>query len=110
MAFEYLMAWHLLNKRLGKFVQKIELMPDFDYTELPTHYEEAALIYSFKTRQPVFLGDYPPNPQVRRKIEDFSRILIAYGGNKQAALEDLSKNFRNTYFFYNIYAPSGTER
>ena len=110
MAFEYLMAWHLLNKSLSKFAQKIERLPDLGYTELPTHYEEAALIYSFKTRQPVFLGDYPPNPQVRRKIEDFSRILIAYGGNKQAALEDLSKNFRNTYFFYNIYAPSGTER
>ncbi|MFC1635913.1 DUF6057 family protein [Planctomycetota bacterium] len=110
MAFEYLMAWYLLNRSLTKFVQKLELLPDLGYTELPTHYEEAALIYAFKERKPVALRDYPSNPRVRRQIEDFSRILKAQGGNKQAALKDLSRNFCNTYFFYNIYAPSGTRK
>ena len=110
MAFEYLMAWYLLNKSLSRLVQKIELLPDLGYTELPTHYEEAALIYAFTTKKPVSLGKYPPNPQIRRRIENFSRIISAYGGNKQAAVKDLSKSFCNTYFFYNIYASSGTEK
>ena len=104
MAFEYLMAWYMLKRHLGKFVQKIELMRDLGYVELPTHYEEAALIYTLGTGKPLSMGDYQPNTQIRRQIEDFSRILNAYGGNKQAALNDLSK-YRNTYFFYYIYPP-----
>jgi len=110
MAFEYLMTWYMLNRSLSKLAQKMELLPKLGYTELPRHYEEAALIYVFKTRKSVPLSNYPPNPRIRRQIEEFSRILKAHGGNKGAALKDLSKSFCNTYFFYNIYAPSGTDR
>lgn len=110
MAFEYLMAWHMLNKHLGKFVQKIELVRDLGYAVLPAQYEEAVLIYAFGTRKSISLSDYEPNPQVRRQIEEFSRILSGYGGDKQAAFKELSKKFHNTYFFYYIYAPSGSNK
>jgi len=110
MAFEYLMAWYMLNKHLGKLVRNLELLQDFDYPELPTHYEEAALIYVYGTRKPLNLSGYQPNPQLRQRIEDFSRLLSSYGGDKQAASKELSKKFRNTYLFYYIYAPSGTKR
>ena len=110
MAFEYLMAWYMLNRYLGIFVQKIELLPDLGYAELPTHYEEAALIYVYGTRKPLHLNGYLSSPQKRRQIEDFSRLLSSYGGDKQAASKELSKKFRNTYFFYNVYAPSGTKK
>jgi len=112
MAFEYLMAWYMLDKRLSKCVRNLERLQeqDFDYPELPTHYEEAALIYVYRTRKPIHLSRYLSSPQKRRQIEDFSRILSGYGGDKQAAFKELSKKFRNTYFFYNVYAPSGTKR
>ena len=110
MAFEYLMAWYMLNKHLGKFVQKIELVRDLGYDVLPAQYEEATLIYVFGTRKPVSLGDYEPNTQVRRQMEEFSRILSSYGGDKQAAFKELSKKFSNTYFFYYMYAPSGPDK
>ena len=104
MAFEYLMAWYMLNKHLAKLVQKIELVRDLGYANIPTHYEEAALIYVYGTKIPLSLGDYEPNPQIRQQIEEFSRILSSYGSNKQAAANELAKKFRNTYFFYYIYA------
>ncbi len=110
MAFEYLMAWYMLNKNLSELVQNLERLQDFDYPELPTHYEEVALIYVYRTRKPLNLSRYLPSLQKRRQAEDFSRILIGYGGDKQAAYKELSTKFRNTYFFYNIYAPSGTKR
>lgn len=110
MAFEYLMAWYMLNKRLSKFAQNLERLQNFDYPELPTHYEEAALIYVYRTRKPLHLNGYLSSPQKRRQIEDFSRILSSYGGDKQAAFKELSTKFHNTYFFYNIYAPSGTKK
>jgi len=110
MAFEYLMARYMLNKQLSKLVQNIERLHDFDYRELPTHYEEAALIYAYGTRKPLHLSGYLSSPQMRRQIEDFTRILSSYGGNKQAASKELSKKFRNTYFFYYIYASIGTNK
>jgi hypothetical protein len=110
MAFEYLMAWYMLNKHLGKLVQNIERLKDLGYLKLPTHYEEASLIYVYGTGKPLNLGGYQPNPQLRQRIEDFSRLLSSYGADKQAAFKELSKNFRNTYFFYYIYAPSGTKK
>lgn len=110
MAFEYLMTWYMLNKYLGKFVEKIELLSDLGYAELPTHYEEAALIYAMATRKPSSLGGYTSSPQKRRQIEDFSRILSGYGGDTEAASKELSKKFRNTYFFHYMYAPSGANK
>ena len=105
MAFEYLMTWYMLNKHLGKLVQNFDRLHDFDYRELPRHYEEAALIYVYGTRKSLNLSGYQPNPQKRQQIEDFSRLINSYGGNKKAAFNELSKKFRNTYFFYYMYAP-----
>ncbi len=110
MAFEYLMAWYMLNKNLGKLVQNLERLQDFDYPELPTHYEEAALIYIYGTGKSLNLSGYSPSPQKRRQIEDFSRIISSYGGNKQAASKELSKKFRNTYLFYYVYGSSGANK
>jgi hypothetical protein len=110
MAFEYLMAYHMLNKNLSKLAQNLERLHDFDYPKLPTHYEEAAIIYMYRTKKPLQLSPYLPNPQIRQQIEDFSRLLMSYGRNKQAAYKELSKKFRNTYFFYLMFAPSGTKR
>lgn len=110
MAFEYLMAWYMLNKNLGKFVLNLERLRDFGYHELPTHYEEAALIYIYGTNKPLDLSDYPPSAKKRQQIEDFSRILNSYGKNKQAASDELARKYRNTYFYYYMYTPSGTNK
>jgi len=110
MAFEYLMAWFMLNRHLGKLVQNLEHLKDFNYPELPTHYEEAALIYIYGTGKSINLSDYSSSPQKRRQIEDFSRILSSYGGNKQAASKELSKKFHNTYFFFYVYGSSGANK
>jgi len=110
MAFEYLMSRYMLNKHLGKLVRNFERLQDFDYRELPTHYEEAALIYIYGTGKPLHLSGYLSSPQKRRQIEDFTRLLSSYGGDKQAASKELSKKFRNTYFFYYMYAPSGSNK
>jgi hypothetical protein len=110
MAFEYLMALYMLNKNLGKLVQNLEHLQDFDYRELPTHYEEAALIYIYGTGKPLQIHGYRPNPQKRQQIEEFSRILKSYGDNKQAASKELSKKFCNTYFYYYMYAPKDKKK
>jgi hypothetical protein len=105
MAFEYLMAWYMLNKQLGKFAQNLERLQELGYRELPTHYEEAALIYTYGTGKPLQLNGYLSSPQKRREIEEFTRILNSYDRDKKTAFNELSKKFRNTYFFYYMYEP-----
>ncbi len=110
MAFEYLMALYLLNKHLGKFVSNIDRLKDFGYLELPRHYEEATLVYVAGTGKRVYLRGYQTSPLLRQRIEDFSRILHSYGDDKRAAYGEVVRKYRDTYFFYYMYASSGAAK
>jgi len=110
MAFEYLMAWYMLNKRLDKFIQNIERLDDFDYREIPRAYEEAMLVYAHRTRKAVDLRGRRFSPESRQQFEGFNQILSRYDGNKDAAFNELAKNYRNTYFFYYLYARPEKEK
>jgi hypothetical protein len=92
MAFEYLMAWHLMNKRLDKFVKNLGRLGEFGYTALPPLYQEAMLIYA--TKYPVPLGDFSVNPEVQQRIKRFSDIFNRYGRNKEAAFSELAAQLR----------------
>ncbi|MBN1505274.1 MAG: hypothetical protein JW955_00425 [Sedimentisphaerales bacterium] len=105
MAFEYLMASHLLNRQLTRFVKRVEELHDMGYETLPRHYEEAILVYSAAARTTVQLSGYAPRDEVRQQIERFLGILRSYGGNKQAAFADLAESYGDTYAFYNAYGP-----
>jgi hypothetical protein len=105
MAFEYLMARYMLNRQLSKLVQNLERLQDFDYRQLPTHYEEAILIYISGTKKPINLKGFQPNPNKRQQFKNFLGILSRYDGDKQAASKELVKKFRNTYFYYYVYPP-----
>jgi hypothetical protein len=100
----------MLNRHLNKFVENLDRLQDLGYRELPTHYEEAALIYLYGRKKPVPQSSYPPRPYKRQQIEDFTRLLNRYGGDRQAASRELSKELRNTYFYYYLYTSFGTKR
>lgn len=103
MAFEYLMTWYLLTRQLDKFISHIERLNDFDYPEVPRLYQEAMCIYMYGTRQPLRLPGRTLDPDIRRQIEDFSRIYNSHGRDKRAALPELAGRYGNSYFFYHIY-------
>jgi len=105
MVFEYLMAWHLMNRQLTRFITRLESLRDLGYEALPRHYEEAVMVYAATARTTVQLRGYEPREEVRRSMEDFLRTLHRYGRNKQAAQADLAKGYGDTYAFYNVYGP-----
>ena len=104
MAFEYLMAWYMMDKRLDKFVKNLGRLPEFGYTALPPLYQEATLIYA--TKYPVPLGDFSISPEAKQRIKHFSDIVNRYGRNKEAAFRELAGNFAGSYFFYFFYTAS----
>ena len=110
MAFEYLMSWYLLNGRLDKFVQNLDRLDDFGFSQFPQLYEEAILINVFSTRKPVNLRGRQISTESRQLFEGFNQILNDYGKNKQAAYNKLAKDYRDSYFFYYVYGRQGTEQ
>lgn len=106
MAFEYLMASHLLNGRLATFTKHLPQFKKLGYPALPTHFEEAVLTYVYGTRKPLHLGGYEPRTDLRQQTEDFLGILTRHRGNRQAALAELASKYRKTYIFYYVYTQS----
>jgi hypothetical protein len=109
MAFEYLMAWYILNRQLDQIVQTVKRLNDFDYSEIPRLYEQAVLIYVYGKKQPVHLAGWQPNPELRRQIENFSRVFNGYGRDKRAAYPALARDYGDSYFFYHIYGFSAAK-
>lgn len=108
MAFEYLMAWYMLERHLGNLIKNIDRIKDFGYPRVPTHFEEACLVYVAGTGQRIRISGYRASDSLRQQIDDFGRILRDYGSDKRAAYNEMVSKYRDTYFFYFLYGPSGT--
>jgi hypothetical protein len=103
MAFEYFMAYCLLEGQVGRFIKNLSRLNDYDYPKIPRHFEEAMLIYNQLTGgKGVTLQGREISEQTIRKFNDFNRIKAKYKSDKTAARDELVK-YRDTYWFYGLY-------
>lgn len=103
MAFEYFMAYCLLDGKISQFMKRINQLNDFDYQKIPRHFEEAILIYNELSGGKGFV---PTGKEISKETilmyADFNKIKQKYKGNKLAARLELEK-YRDTYWFYGYY-------
>jgi len=103
MAFEYFMAYCLLEGQVGRFIKNLQLLNDYNYPKIPRHFEEAMLIYNQLTGgKGIALQGKEISEQTIRKFNDFNNIKAKYKNDKQAARSELIK-YRDTYWFYGLY-------
>ena len=103
MAFEYFMAYCLLEGQIGRFVKNLHRLNDYDYPKIPRHFEEAMLIYNQLTGgKGVALQGKEISEQTIRKFNDFNRIKARHNNDRTAARDELTK-YRDTYWFYGLY-------
>ncbi len=103
MAFEYFMAYCLLEGRIGRFAKNLQRLNDYDYPKIPRHFEEAMLIYNQLTGgKGISLPGRTISEQTIRKFDDFNKIKAKYKNDKTAARRELIK-YRDTYWFYGLY-------
>jgi hypothetical protein len=107
MAFEYMQAYYLLNKRLKKFIENLKYLKGLGYERIPTHYQEAVIVYEGLTKEPVNLGDYIIDPEVRQRGKKLTRTFNMLMPDKKAAYDTLIKEFGGSYYFYFIFGVSG---
>ncbi|HCO95864.1 MAG TPA: hypothetical protein DIU00_18310 [Phycisphaerales bacterium] len=103
MAFEYFMAYCLLEGQIGRFARHLQRLNHFDYPKIPRHFEEAMLIYNQLTAgKGIALQGKTISEQTIRKFNDFNKIKAKYKNDKKAARKELEK-YRDTYWFYGLY-------
>lgn len=109
MAFEYLMAHYLIARDLEAFAREVGRIVHIDYTELPTHLAEAALLCRATAGIQVAPGRWRIPPLVQQQLDRFMAVTMPHlsRGDPQTAGELAASAYGNTYFFYYTFGRSG---
>jgi len=102
MAFEYLMAFNLLECKTGHLIRYLPKFEDFGYRKFPRHIEEALLLLKAMSPpdSPFNLDKYRISPQVISQFSRFNKILFQNRENEERAKSLLKKEFEDTYWYY----------
>ena len=107
MAFEYLMAHYLLNRKLDKFIENLPRLDDFGYENIPRHYQEAILLYIGTTRKEDNKDSWPIDTEVVALYNEINKIAA------DSVIKDLNimrkilePKYSGTYFFYYTFGYS----
>ncbi len=109
MAFEYLMAFYMLMGDTDGFIKNIDRLDDFNYQQIPRHFQEAILSYIYLTKNMSDLQGRRININYLNRFKEFMQVVELFGNNRQAAFYELSKNYSDTYYFYYMFRVSGLE-
>jgi hypothetical protein len=107
MAFDYLLAQHLLNRDLDRLIEQFGRLDDFGYTAIPRHLEEAIVLYQHVKGTPVDLHGRQIHPETVQRFRQFAEAL-------QRARKDpedrqaLARSFRDTFWFYFYTRPAAS--
>jgi hypothetical protein len=104
MAFEYLMAYYLLNGQIENSMQLLTRLNDYNYPDIPRIYEEAIVFYKITMSKDFVLQDHDVSVQTLNRFKDFHRILLSYQRDKNAAKRELFQKYGNTYWYYILYS------
>ncbi len=100
-AFEYKMAWYLLEKNIGSVVKEISIFKSTGYTKLPKHIEEAVLIFNLVSRQGLTdHEDFEVSRETKNRFSHYESSVSLYKGNLKAGKDQISKAFNKTLWFY----------
>ena len=102
MAFEYLMAYDLLDGNLVNLQENLDKFKKLGYKKYPRHIEEALLLFKVMFPSKKAMIQYRIEPQTIEQFRQFTIILAKYK-NKAKAREILEKEFYNTYWYYVRY-------
>lgn len=98
MAYEYLMAYTLLTKDLGHFIQYFPLGNSLEYTTIPAHYQEAlAFVWYSKQND---MNQMPWN--VSKDVKQFLMRYIQSSSGYQPE-SAIKEQFSQTYWYYLQY-------
>jgi Family of unknown function (DUF6057) len=104
MAFEYLMAYYLLDGNLKQIQENLPVFNTLAYSHIPIHIQEALIVLAASSDK------FDPS-QLRKGIQifvlkqyvEYRQILNRYAGNKVRAKSDLQTKFGGTFWYYLMF-------
>jgi hypothetical protein len=96
-AFEYLMAFYMINKDMRNFINLIPVMEKMGYGKVPVSYQEAIMyIIGLNNEDPMTNSPMYVSQDTRLRMKAYADIYTKYPD----AQERLEKRFSGTYWFY----------
>jgi hypothetical protein len=97
MAFEYLMAFYMINKDMRNIINLIPVMEKMQYSMVPVSYQEAVMyIIGLNNEDPITSSPPYVNQDTKLRMKAYADIYNRYPDAK----ERLEKRFKGTYWFY----------
>ena len=100
MAFDYLVAWCLLDNEM------FPMLPDYlghlkeaGYTSLPTHVQEALLVYAMASRHAFEIPGFGYDPKTAARFSTFLG-RIGHGADESAEQRELEPSYGHTFMYY----------
>jgi uncharacterized membrane protein len=96
-AFEYLMAYYMINKDMRNFINLIPAIEKMEYSKVPVSYQEAVMyIISLNNEDPITKSPPYVSQDTKLRMKAYADIYNRYPD----ARERLEKRFAGTYWFY----------
>jgi len=111
MAFEYLMAFYLLQGQFEKFLGNLNRLNDFNYARIPRSYEEAILYYNYTRHRQIEIPGRQISAESHKRFDGFVKVFIdKYKMDSEAAFDELARDYGDSYLFYCVYQQSGMKK
>jgi hypothetical protein len=109
MAFEYMIAYHLLNANIKGIWDHLPDFKALNYTKIPRHVQEALILIA--TMTPNFDLNILKgwiDPITFDHFAAYRQILAKYKGDKNGARYELQSQFGDTYWYYLMFVKPGS--
>lgn len=110
LAYEFLMSSYLLTDKLDDFIANLPRMAQYDYPNIPRHWEEAILMQQrIKSMPPLDLRGKTIRSETVRDFEDFFAISRPFGQDLKAMKVALKPRFAKTFWYFYLFGQTPSE-
>lgn len=102
-AFDYLIAFDLMEHDLAGFSKHMEYFPKTGYKKLPLVIEEAVILFLSQRPDNEFLKSFSLSANTKERFNDFAKLMQSAKGDKQKARQ-VTEAFRECYWYYVLFS------
>jgi hypothetical protein len=100
-AFEYKLAWYLLEKNIDGIVNEIVNLKVMGYNRIPRHIEEAALFSEANSGPlPNDFGGLKIDPETYRRFSQYEAAMMFIQTSKNTGKPVLKEEIKRTFWYY----------
>jgi len=99
-AFEYRIAFMLLEKDIKGVVHQVKKMKNMHYTTMPVHIGEAIVMFKISDTEIPYLGDLSPDPETEFRFRQYGKVFAQNINIKSARDNEITRKLMNTFWYY----------